>query len=94
MKLDSNEKINQLPKTFYITYFAKTHNGEPIKNGGAIITRKGQWHKPNTDTVGKFFVDKNNQHNFIYWDLDAEPNKRGNQWRHAVGLITVKGADA
>ena len=64
MKLDSNEKTNQLPKTFYVTYFARTHNGQPIKNGGAIITRKGQWHKPNT-----------------------------NQWRHAVGLITVRSAD-
>ena len=59
MKLDSNEKTNQLPKTFYVTYFARTHNGQPIKNGGAIITRKGQWHKPNTDTVGRYFVDKN-----------------------------------
>ena len=57
MKLDSENKINQLPKTFYITYFAKSHNGEPIKNGGVIITRKGQWHKPNTDTVGRYFVD-------------------------------------
>ena len=86
MKLDSNEKTNQLPKTFYVTYYAKKHQ--------AIITRKGQWHKPNTDTVGRYFVDKDNQHNFIYWDLDAEPNKNGNQWRHAVGMITVKGADA
>ena len=85
MKLDSNEKINQLPKTFYITYFAKMHQ--------AIITRKGQWHKPETDTVGKYFVDKNNQHNFIYWDLDAEPNENGNQWRHAVGMISVKNAE-
>ena len=85
MKLDSNEKINQLPITFYITYFAKKHQ--------AIITRKGQWHKPETDTVGKYFVDKNNQHNFIYWDLDAEPNENGNQWRHAVGMISVKNAE-
>ncbi len=85
MKLDSNEKINQLPKTFYITYFAKKHQ--------AIITRKGQWHKPEADTVGRYFVDKNNQHNFIYWDLDAEPNENGNQWRHAVGMISVKNAE-
>jgi len=25
--------------------------------------------------------------------LDAEPNKNGNKWRHAVGMITVKSAD-
>ena len=86
VKLDSENKTNQLPKTFYVTYYAKKHK--------AIITRKGQWHKPEADTVGRYFVDKNNQHNFIYWDLAAEPNKNGNQWRHAVGSITVKSADA
>ena len=48
MKLDSKEKISQLPKTFYVTYYANKHQ--------AIITRKGQWHKPDTDTVGKYFV--------------------------------------
>ena len=62
MKLDSENKINQLPKTFYVTYYAKKHQ--------AIIT------------------------SFIYWDLDAEPNKNGNQWRQATGMITVKSADA
>tara|TARA_R100001594_G_scaffold51753_1_gene85213 strand:+ start:1779 stop:2039 length:261 start_codon:yes stop_codon:yes gene_type:complete len=86
MQMDSNKKTETLPKTFYVTYYAKKHK--------AIITRKGQWHKPNTDTVGKYFVDKNNQPNFIYWDLDAEPNKNGNQWRHATGMITVKVANA
>ncbi len=30
--------------TFYITYYAKKHQ--------AIITRKGTWTKPNTDTQG------------------------------------------
>ncbi len=68
-----------------MTYYAKKHQ--------AIVTRKGKWHKPETDVVGRYFVDKNNQHNFIYWDLDAEPNQNGNQWRHAVGSITVKSAD-
>ena len=67
MKLDSNEKTSQLPKTFYVTYFAKSHNGEPIKNGGVIITRKGQWHKPNTDTVGRYFVDKNKKKTLHYY---------------------------
>ena len=32
--------INNYPKTFFITYLAKTHNGEAIKNGGKFITRK------------------------------------------------------
>ncbi len=30
--------INNYPKTFFITYLAKTHNGEAIKNGGKFIT--------------------------------------------------------
>ena len=76
MQMDSNKKTETLPKTFYVTYYAKKHK--------AIITRKGQWHKPNTDTVGKYFVDKNNQPNFIYWDLDATPNQNGNRWRNAT----------
>ena len=33
MKLDSNEKIDLIPETFYITYYAKKHS--------KIITRKG-----------------------------------------------------
>ena len=85
MKLDCKEKTSQLPKTFYVTYYAKKHQ--------AIVTRKGQWHKPVSDIVGRYFVDKNNQHNFIYWDINAEPNKNGNQWRHAVGMINVKAID-
>ena len=34
--------------TFLITYYAKKH--------GEIITRRGTWTKPNTDTQGKHFV--------------------------------------
>ena len=76
MKLDSNEKTNQLPKTFYVTYYANKHK--------AIITRKGQWNKPDTDTVGKAFVSKNGKVCFVYWDLDQ------NGWRMATELMTIK----
>ena len=43
------KEIERLPDNFYITYYADKHK--------KIITRKGQWHKPETDTVGKYFVD-------------------------------------
>jgi len=39
--------INELPQTFFITYYARTHNGEPIKGGGKFITRKASAYKPN-----------------------------------------------
>ena len=61
--------------TFLITYYAKKH--------GEIITRRGTWTKPNTDTQGKHFVSKGNDI-FIYWDLDATPNQNGNKWRNAT----------
>ena len=38
--------------TFLITYYAKKH--------GEIITRRGTWTKPNTDTKGKHFETKGN----------------------------------
>jgi|TARA_R110002110_G_scaffold61294_1_gene172277 hypothetical protein len=85
MKLDSNEKIDLIPETFYITYYAKKHS--------KIITRKGLKFKPNTDTQGKYFVSKDETPCFIYWDCNAEPNENGNQWRQATGLITVKGVE-
>ena len=61
--------------TFLISYYAKKHN--------AIITRRGTWTKPDTDTQGKHFVSKGNDV-FIYWDLDAQPNQNGNKWRNAT----------
>ena len=61
--------------TFLITYYAKKH--------GEIITRRGTWTKPNTDTLGKHFVSKGNDV-FVYWDLDAQPNPNGNKWRMAT----------
>ena len=62
--------------TFLITYYAKKH--------GKIITRRGTWTKPNTDTKGKVIQSKDGNDIFIYWDLNAEPNKNGNQWRQAT----------
>ena len=67
--------------TFLITYYAKKYQ--------AIITRRGTWTKPNTDIKGKHFVSKGNDV-FVYWDLDAEPNKNGNQWRMATNPTRVK----
>ena len=85
MKLDSNEKMDLIPETFYITYYAKKHS--------KIITRKGLKFKPNTDTQGKYFDSKDETPCFIYWDCNAPPNENGNQWRQATGLITVKGVE-
>jgi len=67
--------------TFLITYYAKKYQ--------AIITRRGTWTKPNTNTKGKHFVSKGNDV-FVYWDLDAEPNENGNQWRMATNPTSVK----
>mgnify|MGYP001177099153 FL=1 len=83
--------INNLPKNFYITYFARSHNGEPIKSGGKIITRRASKEKPD-GVLGKIFTDKNGIDRFIYWDFDAL-NKKTNtlgDWRHATGQWTIK----
>jgi len=66
---------------FLITYYAKKY--------GKIITRRGTWTKPNTDTKGKYIVI-NDDHCFFYWDIKAEPNKNGNQWRRATNPTSVK----
>ena len=60
---------------FLITYYAKKY--------GKIITRRGTWTKPNTDTKGKH-ISINGDECFFYWDINAEPNKNGNQWRRAT----------
>ena len=63
---------------FLITYYAKKHN--------EIITRRGTWRKPiepNKNIEGKV-IESNGNDVFIYWDLDATPNKNGNKWRHAT----------
>ena len=62
--------------TFIISYYAKKY--------GEIITRRGTWTKPNTNTQGKHFVSKDGNAIFIYWDLDATPNQNGNKWRNAT----------
>ena len=74
--------INNIPDNFVVTYFAKKHN--------KIITRNGSWFKPNTDTVGKAFISKNGVVCFIYWDNDATPDEKGNQWRMAKNPMTIK----
>ena len=83
--------ITQLPEKFYITYFAKTHNGKPIENGGKLITRTASAIKPD-GTKGKMFTDKNGTDRFIHWDFDAI-NKKTNEfgdWRHASGQWAIK----
>ena len=67
--------MTQLPKNFYITYFAKKHS--------KFITRKAS--ATNTEgTAGKMFTDKNGTDRFIYWDLDK------GDWRHATGKWNIK----
>ena len=74
--------INNMPKKFYITYFAKKHK--------KIITRIASAEKPN-GVLGKILTDKNGNDRFIYWDFDAT-NKLGGfgDWRQAVGQWTIK----
>ena len=54
--------ITQMPKKFYITYFARN-----IKNNNKNCKRR----KPN-GVLGKILTDKNGNDRFIYWDFDAE----------------------
>jgi len=74
--------LNNIPDNFMVTYFANKHK--------KVITRNGSWFKPNTDTVGKAFISKNGVVCFIYWDNDAEPDEKGNQWRMAKNPMTIK----
>ena len=81
------KEITKLPDNFYITYYADKHK--------KIITRKGQWLKPDTEMdampiTGKVFVSSKGQVCFIYWDMDAEPNERGSQWRMAKNPMRVR----
>ena len=75
--------ITQMPKRFYITYFAKKHK--------KIITRTASAEKNGNGVLGKILTDKNGNDRFIYWDFDA-PNKTGGfgDWRQAVGQWTIK----
>ena len=74
--------LNNIPSNFVVTYYAKKHN--------KVITRNGSWFKPNTSTVGKAFISKNGVVCFIYWDNDAAPDEKGNQWRMAKNPMTIK----
>jgi len=67
--------------TFWITYYAKKHK--------KIITRKGTWTKPNTDTQGTV-LEFGQDNVFVYWDLDAEPNENGNRWRKATNPLRAE----
>jgi len=79
------------PFNFYITYFAKTHNGKEYANGVKMITRKAQEPNP-VGTAGRKFVDRNGTSRYVYWDLEAR-NKKTNElgdWRHATGTWNIK----
>ena len=81
------KEITKLPDNFYITYYADKHK--------KIITRKGCWVKPDTamdelPITGKVFVSSKGQVCFIYWDMDAEPNQNGSQWRMAKNPMRVR----
>ena len=81
------KEITKLPDNFYITYYADKHK--------KIITRKGQWLKPDTEMdampiTGKVFVSSKGQVCFIYWDINAEPDEKGNQWRMAKNPMRVR----
>jgi len=75
--------INNMPKKFYITYFAKKHK--------KIITRMASAEKPN-GVLGRILTDKNGNDRFVYWDFDAENKKTGGfgDWRQAVGQWAIK----
>ena len=75
-------QLTKIPQSFMITYYADKHN--------KIITRCGQWLKPDTDTTGKAFVSNKGKVCFIYWDLDAEPNENGSQWRMATNPMSIR----
>ena len=78
-------------KNFYITYFAKTHNGEAYAEGVKMITRKACEPNPK-GTAGREFVDKNGTSRYVYWDLEARDKKTNElgDWRHATGKWNIK----
>ncbi len=42
------------------------------------------------EQLDKAFISKNGVVCFIYWDCDAEPDEKGNQWRMAKNPMTIK----
>ena len=75
--------MKQLPKNFFITYFAKKHS--------KFITRKASEPNPK-GTAGRMFTDKNGTDRYVYWDLEARDKKTNElgAWRHATGKWNIK----
>jgi len=75
--------ITQMPKKFYITYFAKKHK--------KIITRTASAEKPN-GVLGQILTDKNGNDRFIYWDFEAwnKKTKEFGDWRQATRQWAIK----
>ena len=78
--------MTQLPKNFFITYFAKKHS--------KFITRKASEPNPK-GTAGRMFTDKNGTDRYVYWDLEARDKKTNElgAWRHATGQWNIKSSD-
>ena len=74
--------INNIPDNFVVTHYANKHK--------KVITRNGSWFKTSTHLVVKAFISKNGVVCFIYWDNDATPDEKGNQWRMAKNPMTIK----
>ena len=53
-------------KTFYITYFARTHNGRKLEKG-KHITRQGKW----TEQC-RYWTSKLGASLMTYFDIDAQ----------------------
>ena len=67
-------------KTFYITYFARTHNGRKLEKG-KHITRRGKH-----DEKSRYGTNKKGQPYYVYYDLDAH------NYRCATGSWKVRSA--
>jgi len=60
---DQTQTQIKLPNNFYITYFADKHK--------KIITRKGTWTRPNTETQGRVYMSGNE--NGLQWRCAKNP---------------------
>ena len=67
-------------KTFYITYFAKTHNGKKLDKG-THITRLAKH-----DEKSRYGTNKKGQPYYVHYDLDAH------NYRCATGSWKVRSA--
>ncbi len=65
-----------MTKTFYITYFASTHNGKKLDKG-RHITRRGKH-----DEKSRYGVAKNGTPYYVYYDLDSHGYRTATQaWK-------------